>query len=50
MRLKHYEAVSVTVGEIVIISKCYPNVSVMMIGLSLNNNAHFLDMDKYNII
>lgn len=41
MKLKHYESVSITVGEVVIISKCYPNVFGMMIAPSLNNRANF---------
>jgi len=41
MRIVPYEAVSVTVGEIVIMSECYPNVFGMMTGPSLNNSANF---------
>lgn len=37
MRLECYEAVSVSVDEIVIISECYPNVFGTMIGPSLNS-------------
>lgn len=46
MRLERYEAVSVTVGEIVIISKYYPS------GLRnfLKQQCEFSDVDKYNRI
>lgn len=39
MRLECYKAVSVTVSEIVVISKRYLDVFGMMIGPSLNNSA-----------
>lgn len=41
MKLEHYVAVPVIVGVIVIISKCYPNVSGMMIGRSLSKSTDY---------
>lgn len=50
MRLECYKAVSVTVSEIVVISKRYLNVFGIDDRTFLKQQYNFVDVDKYNTI